>query len=94
MNYLENKSKLDPNLFTNVDIEEDFEITVAEPFKKKYYYTYNGTDNAYSAKLFGNPKTTGVETTGLVHEPDYRFSVSIWKTKEDRKKYFSIKAFK
>jgi len=78
MSSLQNKLTLDQSLFTNTDIEDDFELTVAEPFKRTYYFTYNGVNNAYSGKLYGNPETTGIETNNLVHEADGRFSVMIF----------------
>jgi hypothetical protein len=39
---------------------------------------YNGTDNQYVAKLYGNPETTGLNFSGLVWESDNFYYVQIY----------------
>lgn len=57
---------------------EEFELIIAEPFTRKYYFTYTSGGDTVIAKLSGNKKTTGVEADSVVHEPDGTYSVRIF----------------
>lgn len=72
------KKALNPNLFVALDMPTDFSIIIGDQFSRKFYFVYNGTDNQYNSKLYGNPETTGVANTGLVHEANGSFSVEIY----------------
>jgi hypothetical protein len=74
---MENK-KFNPNLFLALDMPTDFELVIGEDFKEKSYFIYQSPDNQWNAKLYGNPKTTGIYTNGLVHESDGRYSLEIF----------------